>query len=302
MSLNTFKEMQALVEAGYATVKENGNLCTFKYHRNVQFNNLWNKVPGIKECRGHTYDKETGEIVLVPPPKVFNYLENNHWKDYPDDKKVLMYKKYNGFMASATIYNGELVVGTTGTTTSDYAILAKKMISESQDAMSMIYEGHTTTFEIIHDSDPHIVDEGANAVIPLVERSNWDGTLYALQPEDMQPYKVCTFGEAKEVAKADRGEGFMIYDYTEYIDGKSVPSICKLKTPYYIQKKKLMRMSKSQVESMYSSGLKLNQILENFDESFRECIIGIVTLVDMQVWIEYTDQQRRKVIESFVGA
>ena len=301
MTINTFKEMQALVEAGYATVKENSNLCTFKYHRSVQFNNFWDKIPGIKECRGHTYDKETGEIVLAPPPKVFNYLENSHWKDYPDDKKVLMCKKYNGFMAAATIYNNELIVGTTGTTTSDYAVLAKKMISESPVAMSMIYEGYTTTFEIIHDSDPHIVNEGANAVIPLVERSNWDGALYALQAKDMHPPKVCTFGEAKEIAKTDRGEGFMVYDNAEYDNGTPVPSICKLKTPYYIQKKKLMRMSKSQVESMYSSGLKLNQILENFDESFRECIIGIVTLVDIQVWIEYTDQQRRKVIESFVG-
>lgn len=299
MSLNTLKEMQALVEAGYATVKENANLLTFKYHRNVQFQNLWNKIPGIKECRGHTYDKETGETVLVPPPKVFNYLENSTWDKVDENTKVIVCQKFNGFLASAAIHHdGELVVGTTGTTNSAYAKLAKKMISEDPFAMNLLSNDVTWAFEIIHDSDPHIVNEGRNRCIPLLpRRHNWDGSI-SLSKENRQEM---TFKQAKELVAKNRSEGFMVYDHAAYLHGEPVPAVCKLKTPYYIQKKRLMRMSKSQVESMYSSGLKLNQILENFDESFRECIIGIVTLVDKQVWLDYTDQQRRKVIESFVG-
>ena len=124
----TYEQQLDLVQKKLATAKTVGNLTTFKYARRVMYDYLWNDHPELLECRGHTYDNTNGKLVLAAPRKSFNYLENGTWDDVPDDQPVIAYKKFNGFMATASMYNGELVVGTTGTTGSDYAKMARKHI------------------------------------------------------------------------------------------------------------------------------------------------------------------------------
>lgn len=155
--LPTIGDQLALVAAGLATKKvnpETGNI-TFKYHRKVMYNNLWKTNPYLMECRGHTYSPD-GELLVLPFRKSFNYGENNHWFDVDDNELVLMYKKYNGFMAAVS--NG--VVSTTGTTDSDYVKLARKNIEESEFSEILNFKTNFTyLFEINDVNDPHIVKE-----------------------------------------------------------------------------------------------------------------------------------------------
>lgn len=206
----TYEQQLDLVARKLATVSINGKFSTFKYAKKVMYNYLWNDHPEVKECRGHTYDNTNGNLVLLPPAKTFNYLENDTWKDKSLDTQVFLYKKYNGFMASASIYQGEFVVGTTGSTKSDYAVLARKHILEKYPTIIRSRsEGVTWLFEICDESDPHIVDEDIGC--HHLGWRNYTGNY----PDTFTPegYSIkTTLGEALELAKTDKGEGWMMYN------------------------------------------------------------------------------------------
>jgi hypothetical protein len=106
----TYQQQMDLVKQGLAKVSINGKFSTFKYARKVMYDYLWDTHSDLKYCRGQTYDNTNGNIVTLPPAKSFNYLENNTWKNKPLDTPVILYKKYNGYMAAMSIYDGELVV------------------------------------------------------------------------------------------------------------------------------------------------------------------------------------------------
>lgn len=130
-----YDQQMNLVNRGLATMKNDGKYTTFKYARKAMYEYLWFEVPDLMECRGHVYDNATHELVQAAPRKSFNYLERGWWANASRTTQVEMYKKINGYMACATIHNGELVVSTTGTTTSDYAKWAKELIEKKLETL-----------------------------------------------------------------------------------------------------------------------------------------------------------------------
>jgi len=105
----------------------------------------------------------------------------------------------------------------------------------------------------------------------------------------------CTLSQALEIAKYDRGEGFMLYpmlpnglyDYN---------NCCKLKTPYYIGKKKLMRMTAKNVEIMYKDVHHFKEQLSKMWYTAAKCIVKDF---NKDAWLQSTDQQRRLVLDNF---
>lgn len=278
--------MQDMVANKLATVSVNDNLSTFKYHRKVMFDRLWDKYPDTMECRGHTYDNTTGELVVAAPRKSFNYLENGWGSDLELNTHVGVAKKYNGFLACVSKHNGEIIISTTGSTKSDFVKMAKEVFAESES--EVFYnpsEQFTDFYEIIHDSDPHIVDEGKQKAIWLGSRSKKDG----IPIWNFEGTGFMTFGEALELAKTDRGEGFMVYDVRDY--SKAI----KLKTPYYVGKKKLMRASEKQVEQMYNDCI--NYASNNLPEMWHYVPALICAVYEKELWLELSDQERRAALE-----
>lgn len=220
--MNTMETQERLVSRGLATKSVNGHFVTYKYARKVMFQNLW--TPELMECRGHTYDIRNGNIVTLPFPKFFAYGENGTWKDAPLSETVLAYKKINGYMAAAAMYDGELVVSTTGSTKSEYAQWAREAIKDVHIAPDV-----TALFEICVPQDPHIVPESYGAHLLAVRDK-------AGELQMGLPASTFTLGEAVEFCKTYKGEGLML----EKADG----SICKLKSDYYAGKKLLMRRKK----------------------------------------------------------
>lgn len=287
----TYEQQLDLVQRKLATAKTVGNLTTFKYARRVMYDYLWGDYPELLECRGHTYDNTNGKLVLAAPRKSFNYLENGTWDDVPDDQPVIAYKKFNGFMATASMYNGELVVGTTGTTGSDYAKMARKHIEAwMSTSPTRPIEEDTVLFEIVDDSDPHIVDEPIGAHL-LGFRNNSDGYFFPVSAHGTKA-KECSFGQLKQMMKGITHEGFMVYKLSPSGDVMT-DQVCKLKSPYYVGKKKLMRMNKEGVNSMY------NRNFSRIPEDWHHIAEDIVDCVDKDTWLTYTDQERRAKIERF---
>lgn len=285
-----FDEQMNLVNRGLAIMKNDGKYTTFKYHRRAMYEYLWFNEYDLHECRGHVYDSVTKELVQAAPRKSFNYKENDlWWSGAALDTPVEVYKKINGYMACATLHNNELVVSTTGSTTSEYAQWAKELIlNEWWKHAPNIEKGLTTLFEVVVPQDPHIVTEAMGLHL-LGFRDKVSGKF---SPHNL--IGVMTLAEAIALAETDRGEGFMIYreDCTE----KTVA--CKLKTPYYVGKKKLMRMTAKNVELMYKNAF---QIANTLPDMWYDVPRVIVQTYTKEEWLSFDDQQRRVFLEQLKG-
>lgn len=285
---NTYETMQQLVAKKLATVKTDGIFDTFKYHRNVMYDNLWQKYPELLEVRGHVYDNRNGKLVQAAPRKTFNYLENDNWKNVPLDTPVQVFKKLNGFMACATEYEGQLVVSTTGSTTSEYAGWAKELIKK-YFSLTLPSRYNTDLFEIVVPQDPHIVDEKMGCHW-LGYRNKLDGEFTAakwLHPHDLKGPIKFNLGDILEYAKTDRGEGFMLYD--------AAGNCCKLKTPYYTGKKLLMRMTEKNIRAMY-----VGLLPARLPEMWYDAVHAVKNTYNVDDWINMDAQTRRKVLENYV--
>ena len=288
----SYDQQMNLVNRGLATLKNDGKYTTFKYARKAMYEYLWYQVPELLNCRGHVYDNHTKQLVQAAPRKSFNYLERGYWKNMPLDTPVEMHKKINGFMACATIYNYELVVSTTGTTTSEYAGWAKELILRDRKLYDMVITNDVTTlFEVVVPQDPHIVKEREGLHL-LGVRTKDTGNFYP-----MGAGSRCTLEQALGIAKYDRGEGFMMYPMLR--DGTyDYNNCCKLKSDYYVGKKKLMRMTAKNVELMYKNCFETANTLP---EMWYDAPSLIVAHHAKQVWLESTDQQRREFLEYIKG-
>lgn len=291
---NTIQQQERLVNLGLATKKIHNDLVTYKYAKKVMYDYLWDTDETLLECRGHTYDLSTGLIVLTPPRKSFNYLENGNWKDVGFDTPVVAFKKFNGFMASATMYKDELIVGTTGTTnpnTSEYVGWATREIIKSGIS---VHEDITRIFEIIIPEDPHIVEEPVQGAVLLLSR--WgDGFTQAHRQRDSieNSFVEGTLSYLLELSKVDKGEGWMVYKEEDILKG-NFNNPCKLKTEYYVQKKKLMRAGKNSVQEMFNEPRKF---ASKFNPTFAKVIDSVVNYHLMGEWLSMTDVQRRKFID-----
>lgn len=291
----TMKQQEALVAQGLAKKKVNEELglVTYKYAKKVMYDYLWDKHPELLMCRGHVYDVNTGKLVIAAPKKSFNYLENCTWIDKPLETLVTIYKKYNGFMACATMHNGQLVVSTTGNTSGKYAEWAKEYIINYYDAERVqskagaFPHGITDLFEIIHPEDPHIVHEEVGAVfLGWTSMSSPDKFMPA--GDEVGNWQITTLGKALELVKSVKHEGFMMYDET-------TGEVCKLKSPYYVGKKKLMRASAKVVANMYSDPFAYEII--KLPEEWHGVTKVIVNYWRQHEWLEMGAQERRSFLE-----
>lgn len=290
--MNTYGQQLDLVQRGLAHVSINANLSTFKYSRKVMYDYLWHTEPLLLECRGHTYDNQNGTLVQLPFRKSFNYLEDNYWADVPLDTPVQMYKKYNGFMAAATLYDDQLIVSTSGTTDSSYADIARKHIETLDSSVRplVISKGWTALFEIIDPEDPHIVEE-AYKLRYLGCRAKDTGQF--LPSGD---YIECSLGRAMEITQEDRGEGFMVYR----LDDEMRLSPCKMKTPYYVGKKKLMRMTPNKIDMMYNP-VQFRTIENGLPEMWKDAVGEITDCFTAWEWKNKPSQERRVFLEKLKG-
>lgn len=285
----TYERQKELVSLGLATVSTNGDLDTFKYAKRVMFDYMWDQHPDLLECRGHTYDNRNGVLVVAAPKKSFNYLENGTWKDVPLDTQVTAHKKFNGFMACESMFEGKELINTTGSTKSDFVQMAKELIAEKFSGVPNA-EGGTFLYEIVHKDDPHIVHEeiGAHYLGVRLHTGQFLPACTGL------PFRG-TLGKLLELKEENRTEGYMVY--SEF-------GVCKLKTPYYVGKKKLMRQRTKMINAMYDdpAGYVSSFLISpRWQKEWYTVALKIVTTITKGTWTAMDDQHRRLIIEEFIG-
>jgi hypothetical protein len=262
-----------------------------KYKKSVFYNDSWDDF--LEHCRGSVVDKDFN-LISYPFQKIYNYGIEARAPKLSDDTEVIAYRKVNGFMVSASYYNGDILVSTTGSTDSDYVRMAKEMMLTHMDWTDWQLtfnrsdmDNLTVMFECVHPDDPHIIPEKAGMYVLGFRDNNWrsrvghsPGTLElmgkAFNCYVPEVYRV-TLGELKAMAKECKHEGFVFYTR----DGISA----KIKSPYYLTSKWVARNPRT------DKLVDLNKdIKHNLDEEYYPLVDAIRANI-----VEYTamDEQAR---------
>ena len=286
---------------------EYAGLAVLKYKNNVFWDNLWNVDKRLLDCRGLVVDSEDN-VVIWPFTKIFNRFENG--TDLPADEIVDAVRKVNGFMASVGVYKGKLVVSTTGSLESDFAIMAKnRIVSECDDIEYFIKWTEsakaTFLFEICDPSDPHIVEEEPGAYLIGARIQNLDGTSFML-PEGVldgiasitkfkrpEVYPMIKFSDVVKMSKHCKHEGFVVRE-TNY----PFNLLLKIKSPYYLAKKFLMRGGNKKWDMIWDNPNNAKQIV---DEEYYTLLEWLRNKFTKAQWAALDPQERRKEIENFFG-
>ena len=266
-----------------------------KYKRDVFFKGLWN--PFLEECRGLVVDKDFN-IISRPFLKIYNYGIEKEAPVLDPSTPVHVFRKVNGFMVAATFHNGELVVSTTGSLDSDFANLARSHLEKSPNMVAEMRNTpeFTFMFECCDASDPHIIDETPGLYLIGV-RNKQSGVLhtgtvrginrdpgYCINYLNILPveYFSSTVGEVQDLVKTVKHEGFVFYTYGGVA--------AKIKSPYYLTKKALMRKNIDKLMAMDAK--------EFLDEEFYP-LIDWIREVDSEKFGVLDEVARREYIENW---
>ena len=190
--------MQLAQQEGSIKVMENPTtgLVTFsKLHSGVDFSN-----PLYRMARGLTLTKE-GHIVLRGFEKFFNYLELELYETYTEGfkdefsrlsgdktKEVIVQDKLDGTMVLVSVYEGELVIGTTSSTKNVYTDKLRgyfnlERFSSIKGYLEGLDEPHTLIFEYISPFNQVVVLYDAMDLVLLGQVNNQTGKLTSVQGE-----------------------------------------------------------------------------------------------------------------------
>jgi len=185
--------------------KQAPNTIVLKYKNKVFYKNLW--TPELCELRGTVVD-DNFDIVNRPFTKIFNMGEKKA-PPISDHESVTAVEKINGFMAAATIHDGELFISTTGSIASDFVDMAREHIEKLN--WHKMEPDFTYIFEICDERDPHVVPENFGAYLLGVRHKSWDSPQHSMIEDalDMlaqnlgcyrpRHHRFSTFAEAKRI-------------------------------------------------------------------------------------------------------
>jgi hypothetical protein len=273
-------------------------LFVLKYKNKVFYDNLWND--DLIEMRGRVVDAQ-GNTVINPFTKIFNRFENK--TDIDRDEEVLAIQKINGFMAAITYVPkvGASVVSTTGSLDSDFVALAEKHLDRLKGRVADMAKRSgnyfTFLFEIVDESDPHIIKEKPGAYLLGLRHIN-STEAYKSSPEtemfldhlaqEWEVYRpkwfIDKFSHVVKMAKTAMHEGYVVYG------SKSL----KIKTPYYLTTKFLARINADKLVDKLNDKRELKKTI---DEEFYALIDYVDEFKD--IFLICNEQQRIIFIENF---
>lgn len=119
------------------------DLTIWNYNPSVQYEGLWDDI--TMQCRGLITNSQ-GNIVARPFKKFFNYEEHKP-EDIPNEY-FEVYEKLDGSLGILFNYNGEWVMATRGSFTSEQSIKGRQLL-EKYD-YNRLHVDYTYLFEIIY--------------------------------------------------------------------------------------------------------------------------------------------------------
>ena len=115
----------------------------YNYTPTTQYEGKWDDI--TKMCRGLVLDEE-GNVLAKPFNKFFN-LEEHSINDLPNES-FQVFEKMDGSLGILFNYEGEWILATKGSFTSEQAIKGKEILKKYR--YERLLPGYTYLFEIIY--------------------------------------------------------------------------------------------------------------------------------------------------------
>ena len=275
-----------------------GSALILKYNKNVFFKNLW--TPEILECRGTVVDAKTFEPIQRPFTKIFSESEGFSPK-FDKTEEVFAFEKINGYMISATIHDGKLLLSSTGTVDSEFVKFAKSKFAFAFGAamrVGMINESFTTVFEVVDSEfDPHIIADQDGLWALATREKKWLSKSYFRFEGDVHEQIhypemfISTFGEIQEKNESWEREGFIV-------QSTAAPKEIKMKSPFYTAVKFLARKNAKTTSDLFLSFEVKGRISTPrwFSRKTNELIRkGLSQMIERREWILNMSEQQKVV-------
>jgi len=211
-------------------------LTIYNYSQTTQYEQHWDEV--TLQCRGLVFDDE-GNIVSHPFRKFFNIEENRH--EPTEDFEI--YEKVDGSLITVFNYNGEWIVSSRGSFTSEQAIAAAKLFNQL-NYVSKIHSGinpnMTYLFELIAPWNRIVCDYGEREELILLGARGENFEASHAELSELAKMLGCNvtrkydFKDYKEIQKLnwENQEGFIV----RFSNGDR----CKIKFADYVKLHKII--------------------------------------------------------------
>ena len=147
----------------------------YNYSRKTQYEGKWDEI--TKQCRGLILDKE-GNVVAKGFPKFFN-MEEHKPEEIPNEP-FEVFEKLDGSLGILFNYNGEWILSTKGSFTSDQSVKGMEILKKYR--YEKLIKGFTYLFEIIYPENRIVCEYDFEDLILLAVIDNKDG--YELRIHD----------------------------------------------------------------------------------------------------------------------
>ena len=233
-------------------------LTIWNYSEKCQYENLWDEV--TLSTRGLVTD-DKGDIVATPFKKFFNIEEGK----YTPTETFEVYEKMDGSLGIVFWYQGQWVVATRGSFTSDQAIKATELLQKYNT--DIMFRHMTFCFEIIYPENRIVLDyKGEEKLVLLGAFDNW-GKDYDITDWDEWGFDVVKkydgindYKQLKEMVKNDQ-EGFVV----KFSNGDRV----KVKGVEYLRLHKIMtNVSTTGIWEYLKNGEDVMELLKDVPDEF----------------------------------
>ena len=243
-------------------------LTIWNYSEKVQYDNLWDDI--TVQTRGLVTD-DKGNIVARPFKKFFNDSEKKHTPTPDFD----VYEKMDGSLGILFHYEGEWVLATRGSFTSDQSVKGFEMLQKYD--YQKLHKDYTYLFEIIYDDNRIVVKYSYEDLILLGmthTKTGYEVDLYN-EGNDVRlknlinnlGFKVVKkydgindYSVLKEMIKDDE-EGFVV----RFSNGDRM----KIKGEEYLRLHKIMtNVSTTAIWEMLSEGKDVLELLKDVPDEF----------------------------------
>jgi RNA ligase len=294
-TLNKYHEEGLLHKQVHPTLP----LTIWNYSETVQYNNLWRLHPLLLQCRGLVTD-DKGNVVARPFRKFFNLSENKHTPT--TDFEV--YSKMDGSLGILFNYNGEWIMATRGSFTSDQSVKGFEMLQKY--GYKNLKTEYTYLFEILYFENRIVVRYPFEDVVLLGIIETKTGREVDLYDgdEDIRIRNMINNLGFRIVEKYDRISDYntlssMIKDDEEgFVVRFSNGDRIKIKGLEYLRLHKIMtNVSTTGIWEVLSNGGNFDELLKDIPDEFYQKIKSYV--LELESNYAYVLEESKKLYNGF---
>lgn len=239
----------------------------YNYTEKTQFEGKWDYI--TTACRGLVVEIPSGKLIARPFPKFFNIEENKH--QATDNFEV--YEKIDGSLGILFRYQGQIILATRGSFTSDQAIKGLEILHNKyglylDSLFTYRAEGaknaKTILLEIVYPENRVVVkyDEEKLVMLGAYDKYHLEMDYHTLPPwpDYVKRFDGLDYKSIKEL-NWPNSEGFVV----KFDNG----SRCKIKFEDYVRLHKVMtNFSTKAVFECLKKGKNLDEVLKDTPDEF----------------------------------